>query len=558
MPIKSRLFEHAFSISVCLLTVCSLSACSDATTDGAESRAVPAKERVVFGMSWEPASFNPLRALDSASYYAQTLVYEGLVKLDADLHIVPALAESFSISADGLTYTFKLRPNLHFSDGSKIELEDIVASLDSARSARSPFKTDYECIEKIDHDRQTRQITLHLKQPSAPLLPRLVDTRIIAARILREADHGTSSLSRTPIANGPFQLARWEPGVELVFEPNPQYWGEKPKIRQLVWRVLPDKTLLGVALRRGEVDVAPVDALDCQAVLTARAGGDSANIANKNAKEGSTDGANRLVLDQFNGTRTVYLGFNTQRQPFDQKVLRQAICMGINRNEIARVLFAGYARVPNGDVSPGSWVYNSRVKSWPFDPDLAKQYLIKSGYALSNRGWCRPRSAGDDLPLSFRILTVKDFQDIALAVSNDLASLKIPSEVQVMEYTTLKARYLQKRDFDVFVWSRSSGTDPDCTLVWGTGGVLNFCGFSDAAADKLIKDGRHTNSRSERACIYGKIQEILAEQLPWVFLAQPKLLIVHKAEIENIKQSNQELTGLPWDNPLFNAPRWER
>jgi peptide/nickel transport system substrate-binding protein len=136
--------------------------------------------------------------------------------------------------------------------------------------------------------------------------------------------------------------------------------------------------------------------------------------------------------------------------------------------------------------------------------------------------------------------------------------MKIPTEVQVLEYTTLRSNYLKKGDFDVFLWSRSSGIDPDCALVWGTGGALNFCGFSSARVDALIAQGRSTTDPLKRVAVYEEIQSILAQQLPWVFLVQPKLLVAHKDNICNVKQACQQVTGLPWDNPLFNAPRWER
>ncbi len=501
--------------------------------------------KIVFGISWEPVSFNPLRALDSASYYAQTLVYEGLLRYDKNLQIVPALAASYEVSADGRTYRFKLRPEAKFSDGKSVTIADIQASFKAAASDASPFKTDYKCIEKIDYDEAKGEVSLHLAYASAPLLSRIVEMRILPARIWNLPDHGIATLSRNPVASGPFRLVRWESGLELVFEPNPFYWGEKPKMSELVWRVVPDKTLLGISLNRGELDVAAVDPLNSSATLV-------------------PNNRNQIVVDAFNGTRTVYLGFNTKRQPFSDKAVRQAVCQGIDRAEIAKVLFGGYAEVPLADISPGSWYYNAKVKSWPFDPTLARQSLTNAGYVLTNRGWCHQSEhaqygvSEEGQPLSFRILTVKDFQDVAQVISDDLYQIKIPTEVQVLEYTTLRSKYLKSGDFDVFLWSRSSGPDPECSLIWGTKGPLNFVSFSDPAVDDLIEQGRRATAKQARRRIYGKIQEILAEQLPWVFLVQPKLLVAHKTSIENIKQASQQVTGLPWDNPLFNAPRWER
>jgi peptide/nickel transport system substrate-binding protein len=507
-------------------------------------------------------SFNPLRALDSGSYYAQTLVYEGLIKYDANLKLVPGLAESFDVAEDGKRYSFKLRRGLKFSDDTPIRLDDVEASIKSASSPSSPFKTDYKCISRLERDDVENTLTMQLDAPSAPLLARLAELRILPARVLNQPDHGAKELSRTPLSSGPFKLSSWESGLELVFEPNPNYWGDKPRFKQLVWRVVPDKTLLDIALRRGELDVASVDPLNCSASFSQH---QPAEFGRSNF-DSFTHRDSNVEVEQFNGTRTVYLGFNVHRSPFDREKLRQAVCTSINRSELARVLFAGYASVPRSDVSPGSYYYNPRVKEWPFNQQLSFDLLKQAGYDYTNRGWyqhdSRPSSgvggsnrAGQ---LAFRILTVKDFQDVAQVVSDDLSQIGVPTEVQVLEYTTLRSKYLKSGDFDVFLWSRSAGTDPDCSLVWGTGGPLNFVNYSDPEVDRLIQEGRKTTNRQKRVALYGSIQQILAEQLPWVFLVQPKLLIAHKPDIDNVKQANQEATGLPWDNPLFNAPRWER
>jgi peptide/nickel transport system substrate-binding protein len=499
-------------------------------------------DQIVFGISWEPNSFNPLKSLDSGSYFAQTLIYEGLVKYDASMRVVPALAETYSVSKDQKTYKFQLRPGLFFSDGSALTVDDVRSSFQAASSKASPFKSDFDCIEKIESDKASGAIVLHLSRVSAPLLSRLIELRILPAAIWNQPDHGAQALSRTPIASGPFRLKRWESGLELVFEPNPFYWGDKPKMKQLVWRVVPDKTFLGIALRRGELDVAAVDPLNCNATTGTLA-----------------QSKNKIVVDEFNGSRTVYLGFNAHKKPFSEKLIRQSIAMSIDRAALARVLFAGYAIVPKSDVSPGNPFYNDKVLAWNFDRQKAAAVLKEAGYSLTNHGWCQEKSDSlSNEPLSFRILTVKDFQDVAQVVSDNLADMKIPTEVQVLEYTTLRSNYLKKGDFDVFLWSRSSGIDPDCALVWGTGGALNFCGLSDPKIDALIEQGRSTPDPLKRVAVYEEIQSTLAEQLPWVFLVQPKLLVAHKSNIYNVKQACQQVTGLPWDNPLFNAPRWER
>ncbi len=484
-------------------------------------------------MTLEPMGFFPLRALDSGSYYAQTLIYEGLVRYGADLNVLPAIAKTYSISDDGLTYTFELRPGVKFGDGTPVTFADIDQSFKLALSKLSPFRSDYEAIAGIERHGQSTVI-LHLSKRSAPLLSRLVELRILPAKIISAADHGKNALSRAPVGSGPFRLVRWESGLELVFEPNPFYWGAKPSFKQLVWRVVPDKTLMAMALNRGELDVAALDPASWKVI-----------------KGGARD---QILLDKFPGSRTIYVGFNTSKKPFNEKLVRQAICLAINRTDIAKAIYSGFAVVPKTDVSAGSWAYNPQAKLWPFDLTDAREKLLQAGYKFIGRNW----KSTDQKLLAFRILTIRDYQDVAQVVSDDLRSLDIPSEVQIVEYATLRQRYLQKGDFEAILWSRSSGPDPECSLVWSTAGAMNYSKFSNSKIDALLAQGRLAPDKPARAKVYQEIQGILANELPWVFLVQPDLLLAHSVNIGNIKQANQNLTGLPWDNPLFNAASWKR
>lgn len=485
-------------------------------------------------MTLEPMGFYPLRALDSGSYYAQTLVYEGLVRYGPDLDVVPAIAKAFSISPDGLTYTFELRPGVKFSDGSPLTFADIDASFKLAQSKLSPFRADYEAIDRIEL-KNGFTIVLHLSKRSAPLLSRLVELRILPARITAAKDHGKGALSRSPVGSGPFRLVRWESGLELVFEPNPFYWGDKPAYKQLVWRVVPDKTLMAMALRRGELDVAALDPTSWKVIRDGAAGA--------------------IELDKFPGSRTLYLGFNTVKKPFNEVLVRQAMAEAINRPDLANALYSGFAVVPRSDVSVGSWAYNSTATMWSFNLQNAREKLQQAGYKFIGRNW---KSTVDERLLAFRILTIRDYQDVAQVVSDDLKSLDVPSEVQVVEYSTLRQRYLQKGDFEAILWSRSSGPDPECSLVWSKEGAMNYSKYSNAKVEALLAEGKLVTDKIARANVYKEIQGILASELPWVFLIQPDLLVAHSVNVGNIKQANQNLTGLPWDNPLFNAASWKR
>lgn len=494
------------------LIVFSLSACTSTPSGRAQ--------QIVFGAPWEPISLHPQRGLDSASYYAQSLVYEALIGYDEQLHFVPALAESFNVSADGKKYVFTLRPDLYFSDGSSLMLSDIVATLNVARAKESPYRADFADIEKIAED--GRSITLNLSRPCAPLLSRIAELRILPARYLNSPDKGVSQFATKPISSGAFYLAGWKSGLELVFKRNKYYWGNTvgkgAQIEELVWRIVPDKYLMALALKNKELDVAQIDPASWQHYLN------------------KTD----VKLAPVNGSRTVYLAFNLGHRPFNEAKVRQAVSMAINKPALMDKLYEGFAEPASTDFPPSSWVYNANTKQWPYEP--AQSINMLKGAGVNN--------------LAFSVLTINDYQDQALIIADNLRKAGIRTEVHIAEYSTLRQRYLKKGQFQTCLLSRSTGPDPECILNWGSGGSFNFCRFSDKRVDELLDVARRSMVPSERKHAYEEIQAILAEEQPFVFLLQPKLLIAHQPDIESVSINTNQC--LPWDNPVFNARQWRK
>jgi peptide/nickel transport system substrate-binding protein len=492
---------------------------------------------LVLGMMFEPVSFNPLRGVDSGSYYAASLVYEGLVKYDQNMELTPALAQSFDISADGLVYKFRLRPGLRYSDGEAVTAGDVKASLELAASKISPFRSDYNDIKGISTAGDT--ITVTLNQRCQPFLSRMAELRILPLSVTAQPDHGNKLLSRTPIGTGAYRLKRWETGLELVFERNPYYWGRAAQSETIVWRIIPDKTVAAVALNKGEIDVAQVDGRMWQNFLA----------ENK-----------RLKVDQFNGNRTVYLGFNLRKNPFSELPVRQALARAIDRDTLSKVFYGGFAHVADTDTPRASWVYTADTEKQNFAPGSVKAGgvtpLLEQARFVRGAGdkyWHR-----DGKVLAMRILTVKDLEDCADIVSDDLVRAGIKSEVEVIEYSTLRRMFLQKGRFDAVLWSRSCGPDPESTIVWSSKGPLNFCGLKSERVDALLQAGRLAESRADRKHCYGELQRVLAHELPWVFLVQPKLLVAHSGQIDGVQKGRQAELGLPWDNPTINAADWQR
>src|SRR5262249_31225225 len=148
----------------------------------------------------------------------------------------------------------------------------------------------------------------------------------------------------------------------------------------------------------------------------------------------------KLILDRFPGSRTIYLGFNVRRSPLDESLVRQSVALSIDRPALVRDLYGRYATEAACDFAASGWAYNPHTPIWPFDRQAAEQMLTQAGFSWTGSGWHR----ADCGLLSFSILTIKDYQDVAQVISADLAKIGIGTEVQIIEFATLRQRYLKR------------------------------------------------------------------------------------------------------------------
>lgn len=525
------------SAGVVCLAAAILGLLTSCTLAGGQSMA---PGRIVVGMPWEPRSFDPFNSVDSASYYAQSLIYEGLVRFGPDLQVEGSLAERFEVLDGGRRYRFVLK-KASFSDGVPVKSSDVSASVAAALGKKSPFRRNYDVIDKcLVVDDAT--IEMGLKRPDLTLPERLTELKILPERVLELSDQ-ERGLARHPVGTGPYRLGKWIPGVQIEFEPNHAYHGDREQDverQKIVWRVIPDKREIAMALVRKEIDLAQIDGRDAK--VLAGSGPD-------------------LVIENAPGSRTIFLGFNTSEWPFDQKRVRQALSMMVNRDEIADKLYGGYCVVPRTDF-PEEAARDAEIKSWPYDPEAAAKLLESEGFVRDSDGaWSSPSPANGRDRLSMRILTLRDFLDVAQAVASFLQKSGVLCEVSVVEYATLKDQYLKKGDFDVVLFSRTVGPWPDFRMVWSSTGSLNYSKFHSYELDSSIRLAIEAGDKKtmERYC--RDVRRILAEEQPWIFLAQPRLLLVHQPWVQGVQPKvsrNGSRRCLPWDNPFFNARFWRR
>jgi peptide/nickel transport system substrate-binding protein len=414
------------------------------------------------------------------------LVYNTLVRFDENMAVAPELAESWEISDDGLTVTFKLRPGVTFHNGDELTSEDIKYNferiLDEETGAVSrSFFVGISEIEAPD----PLTVVMKLEGPNAALLNNMANSSAsIVSKKLGEA----GELDKELIGTGPFKLAEWEPDNFMRFEANRDFFLEGvPLLDGIEMRVIPDESSILAGLRAGTIDWAQID--DPRVAILA-SGEESLN----------TTRAPALSYHLF--------GLNSAREPFTDERVRQAISCAIDRQQIIDVASLGEGQLTGPVTNPFFGVSPSEYACYTPDLEKARDLLAEAGYADG---------------FSFKIMVPSAEPPTALAdaqsIQSQLEQIGIEAEIELLELGIYVDRWLAG-DMDAWVGLNSGAPDPDFMLYryWHNTGGLNFVpGWNDPEVDALLDQGKAVTDPEERKAIYAEAQKRLVEAAPWIW-----------------------------------------
>ncbi|HEV7434978.1 MAG TPA: ABC transporter substrate-binding protein, partial [Pseudorhizobium sp.] len=317
------------------------------------------KTSVTLGMSIEPAGLDPTIAAPVAiGQVTWQNIFEGLTTIDRDGSVQPQLAESWEISEDGKTYTFKLRPGVTLHDGEVFDSSVAKFAIDRARGADSvnPQKRYFQTIESVETpDAQT--LVLKLSEPTGSLLYWLAwpSSSMVGTQ---SADNNKT----TPVGTGPFTFVNWSKGEKVELARNPNYWNknEAAKLETAVFRFISEPQAQAAALKAGDVDAFP-------------------EFAAPELME-SFEGDDRLATVIGDTEMKVVAGMNNARKPFDDSRVRQALMMALDRNMIVEGAWSGYGTPIGSHYTPNDPGYVDLTGVYPYDPEKAKALLEEAGY----------------------------------------------------------------------------------------------------------------------------------------------------------------------------------
>ena len=481
------------------------------------------EQRYVEAIVGSPARVNPLFAtLNDTDRDLAALVFSGLTRLGPDGQVLPDLAESWEISDDGLTYTFHIRRDVDWHTGAPFTAEDAVFTYGLLADPELPSDPTLGQLWRQVSCEAGDEFTLlcKLTDPFAPflsyttisLLPKHVLDGTTAATIAE------SPFNQAPVGTGPFRLAQLDQ-TKAILRANPTYYGEPPAIDEIEFRFYPDPSTAAAALSRGDV----------QGLLL----GPSASQEDFDLLTG-TDG-----LRAYTANRTTYtvLFLNNSQPPFDNRVLRQAVALSINMDDVIRDLLGGRAVRADSPMIPGTWAYNPQLEPQTHDPDTASKLLNSAGWEKTETGI--RQKEGQELRVDLK--TDKDplRRDLAEEIASQLEEVGIRVTV-TSEGSDLVRESLTLHQYQAAIFGLDPGPDPDPYPVWHSSQVEepaagNLAGYQSVDADRVIEEARQSTDLDKRQALYYTFQQKFLEDVPSVLLYYPVLTYFVAEEVQNLE-----------------------
>lgn len=478
-------------------------------------------DKIIIGSGAEASNLIPMLSSDSASHEVSSLLFNGLVKYDKDLTLIGDLAQGWEIGEGGLVITFHLKKGIKWHDGVEFTADDVLFGYKTIIDEKTPsaYKEDYLQVKKAEvPDKYTFKVTYD--KPFAPALSSWGSLVILPKHLLEKEDITKTSFSRNPIGTGPFKFKQWVPGQKVILNANTDYFEGRPYLDGVVIRIIPDPTTMFLELKTQGLDWIGLSPLQYK---------------KQTQNEFFKKNYRKFKYPSFSYT---YLGFNLKHPWFSEKKVRQAIAYALDKEEIVKGALLGMGSVSTGPYVPDTWPYNPNVKKYEYNPQKAKELLKAAGWSDSDNDGILDKNGKK---FEFTILTNMGNTTrikTATIIQYRLSKVGIKVNIRQLEWSAFINWFIDKKRFEAVILGWSIGLDPDQYDIWHSTKIkekeLNFVSFKNPEVDELLEKGRRTFDIEKRKQAYSRIQEILADELPYVFLYVPDSLPIVSARFEGI------------------------
>ena len=468
---------------------------------------------------------NPVLASDSASSSVNSYIYNGLLKYDKDLNLVCDLAESYQISKDGLEIKFNLKKNILWHDGEPFTVKDVKFTFDKLTdpNTRTPFSSDYLMVKefKVIDD---YSFVVTYAEPFAPILESW-GIGIIPEHIFRNEDINKSEYNRKPVGTGPYMFKKWVTDQKIVLEANPNYYEGVPKIKVCLFRVIPDQSVQFLELRTQTIDEL------------------SLTPDQWNAYDSFFKNYTKYRYPAFSFT---FLGFNLEKEPYDNVKFRQAISYAIDKKDIITGVLSGMAKPAQGIFPPQSWAYKEEIP-YEYNPEKAIELLLSIGFSKSQDG--KLLYNGKDFEINIITNQGNKTRELtAQIIQEQLKKIGLQVNVRILEWSTFLNQYVNKKKFDALILGWNTAIDPDQFSLWHSSqskeGQYNFMSYKNKEVDELLVKARTTFNKDKRIECYHRIQDIMKDDPPCIFLYYPENLVCVHNRFKNVELAP---AGIGWN-----------
>jgi peptide/nickel transport system substrate-binding protein len=464
-------------------------------------------DTITYAQGSDPRGLDPALVDDGESSKIIVNIYEGLLKYKADsTEVEPSLAESWEVSPDGLSYTFKLRQGVKFHDGTDFNAEAVKFNIDrqippkvTADMSYGPFV--YGTVKNVEVvDPYT--VKINLTQKNSAFLANLAMS--LAAPIVspKALTDGNNSVMETPVGTGPYKFVKWNKSENVILVRNDEYWGEKAKTKNVIFRFITDNSARVLALNNGEVDL--IDGIDATVV------------------DQITKGGNKLFKEA--GMNINYMAYNTTSKLFKTVEARTAFSQAINVDELVKSLYQGYSEKANTVLPSFVPGYDPSVQQVAFDEAAAKAGLAKAGItkvhmiAYTNP---RPYNAATGAAL-------------ATAIQGYLQKVGVECTIDTFDWATYKEK-VKGGDYDVafYGWIGDNG-DPDnfLNLLADKDPSMNIARWQDPKYIADIKAALAMPNGDARWAAYGAMEKYAASKAVWLPISHAETLVGYSPKVE--------------------------
>ena len=461
-------------------------------------------------------SLSPEDTGETVQWVPISNLFDSMYSMNEMYELEPVLADSYEPSADGLTYTFRLKTGVKFHNGDDFTAQDVLYTfnwiMDEANA--STRTSNFELVDSVEApDDQT--VVVKLKEADVTFMVNVSTTLIYPKD--DHAKKGEDAFKGAPVGTGPFTLGDWNPQQRVVLNANEDYFRGRPNMDAFQVDVVPEAAGRMAALETGQADN---------------------SIWGLNAEDNTTlkDSGNFQLFETLQ-VATNHFPLNNKHPFLSDKSARQAMMFALDRQSFADDIFLGQAQIATSNLSPAiEKYYNADVTMYEFDPEKAKQILDEAGWKEGSGG-VREK---DGVKAQFTMMVFQgDTQrrpeaEIAQQWWSDVG---IKCDLQEGITSDILAGLVDgKYDAGLFNWVYGgTGGDPDARDTLGTGGANNFFNYSNEEVDQLLQDGIREQDEAKRIEIYKRIQEIIADEVPFMFLLN----------FQNISFYANRVKGLP-------------